>query len=1221
MVADQGLREAEMAIQQGDKARARMLLKSILLQEPNNEQGWFLLAQVVKQRRQCLDCLEQVQRLNPKDLKTRTALAYLRNPWINVPKVVRSVEGTVQRRQIKRFYLRDKDGETSPKQGLPEESSEFNGQSGHSKTNWPLFAGLTIVFITVILALAGPFLAPKDPLAMSTLLEVSGKYLTAPYPVFSPGYPLGSDAQGRDLLSRLLWAIRPTMTVVLLVAMVRLCLGTAIGLVAGWSSKWTGRFLDTLISAAISIPVIIVALGGIAAVGIEYGIWAFIAGLSITGWVETARVVRAQTRAVREQVYIEAAHALGASYFQILTRHVLRQISSLLRMLLAFEISNTLMLTAALGFLGYYIGGDVWVEVEDATAAAVSGMPELGQMLATTGVSITHPWSLAILGMVIFVIVLGFNLLGEGLRRRVNLYTPGRTWGTVGWFESLRLWWEDTTGQALARLTSSKIIRPVAMILFFALASIGWLWWHGQLSTNAGIKRMPATMRQKPYWTTPGHDPYGTRWSSYRGPKSSQVAWTFVDESGFPGGPAVSASGVVFVASFDRKIYALEPDGRLRWETLLPETPVAGPSLDREGRVYVADRSGGLIQLSSKGEIIWQFSPQDNNPATSSPVVAPDGKIYYARGRKIQAVSRKGEPLWQAQPSRNASPEDPPRLSPDAQFLFWGESVVRVEDGSKPNDDLPVADRYLSGADGRIYLVNGHIVSQWEPGSAGSPDSITWDHSKFTVQKIPEDAGVTPDGITWLFYTAFARSWGYGEDERLIWLDADSQVMGNVHYPTRNSQVIGVDLDAVVYTCGNLEFGYGDPECQALSPKVEEPLWRFSLPGSSEVSGGALVPGRLYVTGREGYLYALGKGDLTPKGVAFSGVDSEEKAQNTPEIGIRDYTEEPIGPRNPASKVIFEAESGFTGGPAVTPEGEIFIASRSGYLYHLDLNGEIVWQYAPPETPVGAPSVNRDGRVYLVDKAGGLSALDPDGQLLWRYQPEAGLRGISGPVLGSDGTIYYTVGTPSRGSIQAVDADGDPVWLSQTQTDLFYTPLEVSPRGDYIFLREDVLDAQSGELQDFDLDFEAQKYFVGKDGFTYLLAEGTIVNWRPVGSGIQLAEQKVLSPQGEPSEVGVTAQGMVWMAYVRNFLWFDKNGEAWGASAPDAFLRKVIGVDRNLTAYVCTSNQKCLALRPGSDQPIWEIQLGEGYFEVNGGALVESRIYISTEQGQLFVIE
>jgi peptide/nickel transport system permease protein len=219
--------------------------------------------------------------------------------------------------------------------------------------NWPLIAGIIFVTIITFFAIVGPTIAPKDPGEENNITLIDGKWYIPPFDIGTPGYPLGSDSFGRDLYSRLLWGIRPTMIMVFVVAVVRLVLGVIIGLSAGWFTGKVGRFLNGLIQVALALPVLLVALGAIAIIGVEFGIWAFIIGLSLTGWVDTALQVREQTRIVKGQVYVEAASAIGATNQQILSNHILKQITPMLLMLFAFEISSTLMLTAGLGFLGY----------------------------------------------------------------------------------------------------------------------------------------------------------------------------------------------------------------------------------------------------------------------------------------------------------------------------------------------------------------------------------------------------------------------------------------------------------------------------------------------------------------------------------------------------------------------------------------------------------------------------------------------------------------------------------------------------------------------------------------------------------------------------------------------------------------------------------------------------------------------------------------------------
>jgi ABC-type dipeptide/oligopeptide/nickel transport system permease subunit len=552
--------------------------------------------------------------------------------------------------------------------------------------NWSLIIGLVLVLLTIFLALGGPSLAPRDPLESSPLVRVEDKYITPPYPLFTPGYPLGSDDMGRDLFSRLLWAVRPTLFMVAIVATVRLVLGILIGMTAGWSSGFVARSLESVITVAISIPVIIVALCGIAAVGEEFGIWAFIVGLSITGWVGTARIVREQTRGVRSQEYIEAAQALGASNNQILFRHVFRQIKPLLLMLFVFEISVTLMLTAALGFLGYYIGGDIWVTITDVTAQTISGMPELGQMLATTGMSILRPWSLVVLGAVVFFVVLGFNLLGEGLRRQTNQYRLGRRSVTSDLMKRLQFWFDENAWYPLSNLSKTKTFRiGLAGFLVISVLAAGLVWWRAINPSSSIESQTVVTISEKPPSSAACHDPYGSRSSHCLGPRSPEVAWIFEVANGFVGGPAVGVDGMVYLSSGANVLYAIKPDGNVHWQTLLPATPVGTPAISEMGQIYVTDIDGGLTAISSNGEITWQYQPQDGEPAKAGPIVSPDGNIYYATGligRDVQAVSKDGQAIWRVQTFGDAALSDQLRLSPSGHFLFLMEDVIDARDGS-----------------------------------------------------------------------------------------------------------------------------------------------------------------------------------------------------------------------------------------------------------------------------------------------------------------------------------------------------------------------------------------------------------------------------------------------------------------------------------------------------------------------------------------------------------
>jgi hypothetical protein len=118
--------------------------------------------------------------------------------------------------------------------------------------NWPLWFGAAIVALVVFVAVAGPWLAPRDPMARVAAIDAGERWIGPPYPIFTPGFWLGSDNAGRDLLSRVLWAVRPTMLLVTIIALIRLTLGMAIGLVAGFAGRRWQRGADMAVRAALT---------------------------------------------------------------------------------------------------------------------------------------------------------------------------------------------------------------------------------------------------------------------------------------------------------------------------------------------------------------------------------------------------------------------------------------------------------------------------------------------------------------------------------------------------------------------------------------------------------------------------------------------------------------------------------------------------------------------------------------------------------------------------------------------------------------------------------------------------------------------------------------------------------------------------------------------------------------------------------------------------------
>ncbi|MEZ4682769.1 MAG: ABC transporter permease [Caldilineaceae bacterium] len=415
---------------------------------------------------------------------------------------------------------------------------------------WSLQIGLLLVTLVLLLAWLGPLLASHDPAAPSYIIwnPRTAAFVKPPFGALTvPGFPLGTDAMGRDILSRLLWAIRPTLILTVLVAAIRLLLALFFGVAAGWSGPRGARLFDSLIAVALAVPVFLVALFTVAALGIQLGIGAFIIGLTLTAWADGARIIGEQTRIVKGQPYMEAARALGASPVELIVRHVMPQIMGLIWMLLAFEISGALLVTAGLGFLGYYVNA-VWVPLGDWSAMRTSGQPELGQMLASGGeVVLQQPLELLVTATVITVIVLGFNLLGEGLRlwtvgegRRQRRQVMDRVRQRVG----SRL---PQREHGFASLLRNRLT-AVASIGVLLLLTVGGalVLWQAQAQSQPQIA---VTVPGGHQWAAARHDAQGTAWTPVRGPTSANQLWTFQEQSGFRGGPVVAADGTIYIAA------------------------------------------------------------------------------------------------------------------------------------------------------------------------------------------------------------------------------------------------------------------------------------------------------------------------------------------------------------------------------------------------------------------------------------------------------------------------------------------------------------------------------------------------------------------------------------------------------------------------------------------------------------------------------------------------
>lgn len=204
------------------------------------------------------------------------------------------------------------------------------------------YVALCLLLLFVLAALFAPFLAPYDPAA----LHLQQRLLPPGH-----GFLLGTDELGRDILSRVLYGARLSLLVAVTVVSGSLVLGLLVGAVAGFYGGWRDAVLNVyLMNAFLAMPGILLAIAFVAFLG--PGIRNVILALTISGWVTYARLVRAQVMAAREQEYVEAARALGASDLRLLVRHILPNVIQPVIVQAALGMASAVMAEATLSFLG-----------------------------------------------------------------------------------------------------------------------------------------------------------------------------------------------------------------------------------------------------------------------------------------------------------------------------------------------------------------------------------------------------------------------------------------------------------------------------------------------------------------------------------------------------------------------------------------------------------------------------------------------------------------------------------------------------------------------------------------------------------------------------------------------------------------------------------------------------------------------------------------------------
>jgi peptide/nickel transport system permease protein len=253
--------------------------------------------------------------------------------------------------------------------------------------------GASLLGLLVIAAIFAPWLAPYPNDVFDFHIE---RRLLPP----APEALMGTDRMGSDIFSRLLFGARITLMLAGIAVGSALLIGVPIGLIAGYYQSWFSDALMRVAEIFLAVPQIVLAIAIAQTLGPS--IQNVILALSLTYWPFWARLVYAETRSMRNEVFVESAVALGASPWRVIVLHILPNIASPIIVRTSIGMGATILTAATLGFLGL---------------GAPPPTPEWGRMIAESREYLPEAWWYALApGIAIFLTVLGFNLFGDGLR-------------------------------------------------------------------------------------------------------------------------------------------------------------------------------------------------------------------------------------------------------------------------------------------------------------------------------------------------------------------------------------------------------------------------------------------------------------------------------------------------------------------------------------------------------------------------------------------------------------------------------------------------------------------------------------------------------------------------------------------------------------------------------------------------------------------------------------
>lgn len=259
---------------------------------------------------------------------------------------------------------------------------------------WIRRIGIAVILLLAVVAILAPVIAPHDPNAYNLALKFAGPH---------SGFWFGNDADGRDILSRIIFGTRVSLGIGVAVVGVSLLVGCMAGVVAGYAGGIIDQIFLFVTDVFLAFPSFLFALA--VAAFLEPSVFNLIVILSLKGWVTYARLVRGQTLALKQREFILAGRAIGVSKWRIYFKHLLPNMAGPIVVNASFGMAGVIMIESALSFLGIGVPVDT---------------PSWGAMIDQgTRYLLIAPHLSIFPGIFIMLVVLGFNFLGDGLRDKL----------------------------------------------------------------------------------------------------------------------------------------------------------------------------------------------------------------------------------------------------------------------------------------------------------------------------------------------------------------------------------------------------------------------------------------------------------------------------------------------------------------------------------------------------------------------------------------------------------------------------------------------------------------------------------------------------------------------------------------------------------------------------------------------------------------------------------